>query len=58
MSATAIMPFEGTTEHEERDWTGEGACLGGSAKRKKEPSFLADWPENWWTDRAPNGIQA
>lgn len=59
MSATAIMPFEGTTEDEERDWTGDGGAVSwGSAKRKKEPSFFADWPKNRRTDRAPNGIQA
>lgn len=40
MSATTIMPFEGTTEDEERDWT-RGAG-GGGPSEKRRPSFLAD----------------
>lgn len=42
MSATTIMPFEGTTEDEGRDWTGEGACVMGQGPSEKRSR--CSWP--------------
>lgn len=52
MSATTIMPFEGTTEDEGRDWTGEerGACVMGQGQGKKGAVVLSQ-PAEELTDR-------
>lgn len=50
MSATTIMPFEGTTEDEGRDWTGEGACVMGRGRTKKGAVVLGRLAEEL-TDR-------
>lgn len=40
MSATTIMPFEGTTEDEGRDWTGEGGVCHGAGPREKKGAVV------------------